>query len=168
MGPLLSSRGRAARSPSPSPVPGPLASEFEPLLNISPRGTCFRTWSARSCLHDGVRKGEPVSLSRRRVVRQKRPTAYVTASPIPPSQRRDLGRARLHSASLVIPVSYLNSYKMSRVYLFDRYQTNNVCLLGMIGRPLGRASCQSPKPKGSAEGAEIDSERARQATIGLP
>ena len=128
MGPLLSSRGRAARSPSPSPVPGPLASEFEPLLNISPRGTCFRTWSARSCLHDGVRKGEPVSLSRRRVVRQKRPTAYVTASPIPPSQRRDLGRARLHSASLVIPVSYLNSYKMSRVYLFDLYQTNNVFL----------------------------------------
>ena len=168
MGPLLSSRGRAARSPSPSPVPGPLASELEPLLNISPRGTCFRTWSARSCLHDGVRKGEPVSLSRRRVVRQKRPTAYVTASPIPPSQRRDLGRARLHSASLVILVSYLNSYKMSSsICLIDIKQTM-FCFLGMIGRTLGRASCQSPKPKGGAEGAEIDSERARQATIGLP
>ena len=42
------------------------------------------------------------------------------------------------------------------------------CFIGMISRPLGRASCQSPKPKGGAEGAEIDSERARQATIGLP
>src|SRR6516225_7474289 len=148
MGPLLSSRGRAARSPSPSPVPGPLASEFEPLLNISPRGTCFRTWSARSCLHDGVRKGEPVSLSRRRVVRQKRPTAYVTASPIPPSQRRDLGRARLHSASLVIPVSYLNSYKMSRVYLFDRYQTDNVLLYwhDQLARLVAQAvNLRSPK-----------------------
>jgi hypothetical protein len=30
----------------------------------------------------------------------------------------------------------------------------------MNGRSLGRASCQSPKPKGGAEGAEIDSERA--------
>jgi hypothetical protein len=67
-----------------------------------------------------VSESEPVSLSRRRVVRLKRPTAHVTASPIPPSQRRDLGRARLHSASLLILLySPMNSHTMSRVYLFD-------------------------------------------------
>src|ERR1700751_6086645 len=109
MGPSLSSRGRAASSPSPSRFLD-LWVLSSRLLNISPPGTCFRTWSARSCLHDGCQKGEPVSQSRRRVVRQKRPTAHVTASPIPPSQRRDLGRARLHLASLVILVSYLSSY----------------------------------------------------------
>jgi hypothetical protein len=44
----------------------------------------------------------------------------------------------------------------------------HLCFVGMNGRPLGRASCQSPKPKGGAEGAEIDSERVCQATIGSP
>ena len=61
-------------------------------------------------------------------------------------------------------------------YLFDLRQTNNdlfhmsqiraahICaFLAMVSRPLGRASCQSPKPEGSAEGAGIDSECACQA-----
>ena len=51
------------------------------------------------------------------------------------------------------------------VMLKHEWHTSVLYLLGMIGRPLGRASCQSsPKP----EGAEIDSECACQATIGLP
>ena len=47
--------------------------------------------------------------------------------------------------------------------LKHEWHTTVLYLLGMIGRPLGRASCQSsPKP----EGAELDSEYACQATIG--
>jgi len=65
-------------------------------------------------------------------------------------------------------------------YLFYSYQTNSILsrcpntsgthlrFLGTMSRPLGRASCQSPKPEGGAEGAAIDSECACQATIGLP
>jgi hypothetical protein len=107
-----------------------------------------------------------VSLSRRRVVRQKRPTAHVTASPIPPSQRRDLGRVRLHSAALVILVSYLNSYKMSRVYLFDRCQTNNV-LLYWHDRPRSLAAravnLRSPKGAPKAQRLTANARAKRQS-----
>jgi hypothetical protein len=75
------------------------------------------------------------------------------------------------------PILYVNSYKASmavcliesnKQYFFRCESSIHLCFVGMNGRPLGRASCQSPKPKGGAEGAEIDSERVCQATIGSP
>jgi hypothetical protein len=43
------------------------------------------------------------------------------------------------------------------------------CFIGMISSPAwSRKLSISEAPKGGAEGAEIDSEGARQATIGLP
>jgi hypothetical protein len=73
----------------------------------------------------------------------------------------------------------MNSHKMSRIIclidikqiiacLMSNMSSTHLCFLGMMGRPFGRASCQSPKPEGGAEGAGIDSECACQATIGLP
>jgi hypothetical protein len=106
-----------------------------------------------------------VSLSVGRVVREKRPTGPYTASPIPPSQRRDLERAWLHPTSLIIVYSAMNSHWMSRVYLFVLYQTNNslsdsqgrghLCFLGMIGPRLAEQAVNLRSPKGAPKAQRL-------------
>jgi hypothetical protein len=125
-------------------------------------------------------KGEMVSLSIGGVIRRKRrllPKARLHQFHRPSDGTSgELGFIRPRSSFSFLLI-YMNSYKMSmaiclidsnKQYFVRCERSIHLCFVGMNGRPLGRASCQSPKPKGGAEGAEIDSERARQATIGSP
>jgi hypothetical protein len=68
-----------------------------------------------------------VSQSAGRVVREKRPTGPYTASPIPPSQRRDLERARLYLASLIILSTYIRTPTRCQE-LFVRFNVKQTAL----------------------------------------
>ena len=128
MGPSLSSRGRAARSPSSSPVPGPLRSS---LSSTSRRRVLASVRGQRGAAYMMRSDRGMVSLSSGRVIRR---------------QRRLLPNLRLHQfhrpsggtsgeLGLIRGVahyslfSYMNSYKMSRVICSIYIKQTMLCLM---------------------------------------